>query len=68
MLQSRIGQVFAGIITSVSNKGVWLRVFSPPVDGRLVAGETGLRIGQKLNAKLVVADVERGFIDFERVN
>ena len=68
VLQSRIGQVFAGIITSVSNKGVWLRVFSPPVDGRLVAGETGLRIGQKLNAKLVVADVERGFIDFERVN
>lgn len=68
VLQPRIGQVFAGIITSVSSKGVWLRVFSPPVDGRLVAGEAGLRVGQKLNAKLLVADVERGFIDFERVN
>ncbi len=68
VLQLRIGQSFEGIITSVSNKGVWLRVFSPPVDGRLVAGEVGMRIGQKLTAKLLLADVERGFIDFERVN
>lgn len=67
VLVSRIGQPFEGIITSISNKGVWLRVFTPPVDGRLVAGEAGLRIGQKLTARLVLADVERGFIDFERV-
>lgn len=67
VLVPRIGQSFEGIITSISSKGVWLRVFKPPVDGRLVAGESGLRIGQKLTARLVFADVERGFIDFERV-
>ena len=68
VLQPRIGQSFEGIVTSVSSKGVWLRVFSPPVDGRLVAGEAGMRMGQKLTAKLLLADVERGFIDFERVS
>ena len=67
VLVPRIGQQFEGIITSISNKGTWLRIFTPPVDGRLVKSKAELRIGQKLTATLVLADVERGFIDFEQL-
>ncbi|MEQ1535702.1 MAG: RNB domain-containing ribonuclease [Burkholderiaceae bacterium] len=67
VLQSRIGEVFDGIVTSASSKGVWVRVFHPPVDGRLSGPGAAPRIGQKVKAKLTLADVERGFIDFEEV-
>jgi exoribonuclease II len=67
VLQSRIGEVFDGIVTSASPKGVWVRVFHPPVDGRLSGPGAAPRIGQKVKAKLTLADVERGFIDFVEV-
>jgi exoribonuclease II len=67
VLQTRIGQVFDGIVTSASSKGVWLRVFHPPVDGRLHGPGAAPHMGQKVKARLTLADVERGFIDFEEV-
>jgi exoribonuclease-2 len=67
VLQSRIGEIFDGIVTSASSKGVWVRVFHPPVDGRLSGPGAAPRIGQKVKAKLTLVDVERGFIDFEEV-
>jgi exoribonuclease II len=67
VLQARLGEVFDGIVTSASNKGVWVRVFNPPVDGRLSGPGAMPRMGQKVKAKLTLADVERGFIDFEEV-
>jgi exoribonuclease-2 len=67
VLQSRIGEIFDGIVTSASSKGVWVRVFHPPVDGRLSGPCAAPRIGQKVKAKLTLVDVERGFIDFEEV-
>ena len=44
--------------------GIWVRVFSPPADGKLVRGKTSLKVGDKVRVKLVSTDVERGFIDF----
>jgi exoribonuclease II len=44
-----------------------VRVFNPPVDGRLSGPGAMPRMGQKVKAKLTLADVERGFIDFEEV-
>jgi exoribonuclease-2 len=66
MLQDRIGEHFEGIVTGASQKGTWVRVFRPPVEGKLVHGHEGLDIGDKVRVKLIEVDVERGFIDFVR--
>jgi exoribonuclease-2 len=43
-----------------------VRVLKPPAEGRLVAGFQGLRVGKKVEVKLIATDAERGFIDFVR--
>ena len=66
LLADRVGQDFDGIVTGASDKGTWVRVITPPVEGRVVRGEAGLDVGDRVRVKLVGADVERGFIDFAR--
>jgi exoribonuclease-2 len=44
-----------------------VRVFRPPVDGKVVHGFGNLDVGQKVRVELLATDVERGFIDFKRV-
>jgi exoribonuclease-2 len=41
-------------------------VFHPPVEGRVVRGEHGLDVGERVRVELIGTDVERGFIDFAR--
>jgi VacB/RNase II family 3'-5' exoribonuclease len=67
LMQKRIGEVFDAIITGVSPKGTFARLIKPPVDGRVMRGEQGLRVGEKISVKLLDADPQRGFIDFGRV-
>jgi exoribonuclease-2 len=62
----RIGQVFRGVVTGSSAKGVWVRVLDPPVEGRVVRGEEGLDVGEQVRVRLLDTDIERGFIDFAR--
>lgn len=64
LLHSRVGQVFDGLVTGAGDKGVWVRVFQPPAEGRLIGDQPKLRVGQALKVKLVSTSVERGFIDF----
>src|SRR5262249_47731530 len=66
LLSSRVGDRFEGVVTGASEKGTWARIFHPPVEGKIVHGERGLDVGDKVRVKLVGADVERGFIDFVR--
>jgi VacB/RNase II family 3'-5' exoribonuclease len=66
LLEGRLGQRFDGVVTGASDKGTWVRVFTPPVEGKLVQGWEGLEVGDRLRVKLIGADVERGFIDFVR--
>jgi ribonuclease R len=66
LMQNRIGEVFDAIVTGVTPKGIFARVIRPPVDGRVMRGEQGLRIGEKIRVKLLSADPQRGFIDFGR--
>lgn len=68
VLESHVGQRFDAIVTGCSDSGTWVRIFTPPAEGRLVTGEQGLQVGRQLRVKLVLADVERGFIDFVRVD
>ena len=66
LLEPRIGQRFDAIVTGASDKGTWVRIFHPPVEGKVVRGSQGLDIGQKVQVKLLSVDVDKGFIDFAR--
>jgi VacB/RNase II family 3'-5' exoribonuclease len=67
LLHSRIGERFDAIVTGASDKGTWVRIFEPAVEGKVVRGFEGLDVGDRLRVALVHTDVERGFIDFVRV-
>ena len=67
MLESKIGEQFDAIVTGASDKGTWVRLSQPPVEGRLESGTEGLDVGHRLRVKLVHTDVERGYIDFAKV-
>jgi exoribonuclease-2 len=45
-----------------------VRIAKPMVEGKLVRGEEGLDVGDRLRVELIHVDVIRGFIDFARVN
>jgi len=66
LLAPRKGERFDGVVTGASAKGTWVRVFRPPVEGRVVRGERGLDVGERVRVELLDTDVERGFIDFAR--
>lgn len=63
--RNRIGEIFSGFITGASEKGVWIRINEPPVEGKLVGDVTNRHVGDRVQAQLVRADPTRGFIDFE---
>lgn len=67
LLSTRIGEEFDGIITGAMDKGVFVRLFRPAAEGRIVRGEHGLDVGQRVRVRLVGTDVERGFVDFVAV-
>ena len=65
-LRSRVGQTFPAVVTGVTPKGVFVRALAPPVEGRLMHGEQGLDVGDRLHVRLLSTDPMRGFIDFGR--
>lgn len=67
LLESRIGEQFDAIVTGASDKGTWVRLLHPPVEGRLESGFEGMDVGHELHVQLVSTNVERGYIDFKRV-
>jgi VacB/RNase II family 3'-5' exoribonuclease len=67
LLESRIGQRFDAIVTGASDRGTWVRLLEPPVEGKMVAGASGLDVGDCVRVELVSTNVERGYIDFVRV-
>src|SRR3972149_3619946 len=38
LLSSRIGNRFEAICTGAADKGTWVRIFQPPIEGRLLYG------------------------------
>lgn len=68
LLQSRIGQQFDALVTGASEKGTWARLIDMPVEGRVEQGFDGLDVGDQIRVQLTSVNVERGYIDFKRVN
>jgi VacB/RNase II family 3'-5' exoribonuclease len=67
LLAHRIGSVFTGIVTGVNKDGTYVRLLSPPAEGRVVRGEEGLDVGERVRVRLLHTDPARGHIDFESV-
>ena len=68
VLDKYLGEIFDGIVTGASNGNTWVRIFLPPAEGKLlVAAGDRVKVGDRVRAKLLATDVERGFIDFELV-
>jgi exoribonuclease-2 len=68
LLESRIGEQFDSIVTGASEKGTWVRLLSLPVDGKLMHGSDGIDVGDRIRVQLIDTNVERGFIDFKKVD
>jgi VacB/RNase II family 3'-5' exoribonuclease len=66
-LHSRIGQVFRGVVTGNTPKGVFVRIDAPPAEGMLVRGQQGADVGDVLRVKLVDTNPQSGYIDFVRM-
>lgn len=66
LLRERVGQTFEAVVTGAADKGTWARALAPPVEGRIVRGFEGLKVGQSVRVRLLSTDVTRGFIDFAR--
>ncbi|MBZ5576916.1 MAG: RNB domain-containing ribonuclease [Acidobacteriia bacterium] len=65
-LGRRVGDSFSAVVTGVTPKGVFVRALDPPVEGRLMRGEQGLDVGDRIRVTLLSTNPERGFIDFGR--
>jgi exoribonuclease-2 len=68
LLESRIGEQFDSFVTGASEKGTWVRLLSLPVEGKLVYGFDGLDVGDRVRVQLIETNVEKGFIDFKKVD
>lgn len=64
LLRNRIGDVFDAIVTGITPKGTFVRTIKPPVDGLVVRGKEGLKVGQHARVRLESTDPANGFIDF----
>ena len=64
LVESRVGDTFDAIVTGASNKGTFVRVWTPPMEGMLMKGRAGLDVGDRLRVRLDGVDIDRGYIDF----
>jgi exoribonuclease-2 len=65
LLRDRIGETFDAIVTGANNKGTFVRTIHPPAEGMVVRDHQGFDVGDKVRVKLVGADPQKAFIDFE---
>jgi exoribonuclease R len=67
-LQDRVGAHFRAVVSGASNKATWIRTIPDGIEGRLVRGRYGLSVGDAIGVLLLVADPDKGFIDFSNEN
>ena len=64
LLEKYIGKEYPALVTGIGEKGTWVKLKNPPVEGKLIQGAKGLDVGDHIKVKLISVDVARGFIDF----
>jgi VacB/RNase II family 3'-5' exoribonuclease len=65
MLGPQVGRVFDALVTGVSPKGTYARLLTVPAEGRVLRGERGLDIGERIRVRLASVDAAKGFINLE---
>ena len=66
LMQGRVGEIFDAIVTGASEKGTYVRLMDPPVEGRVTRGQERMAVGDKVRVRLVDLDPAQGHIDLER--
>lgn len=64
LLGPRVGEVFDAVVTGAKPKGTFVRLLAPPAEGRVVRGEAGMDVGDRVRVRLVGVDAGQGFLDF----
>ncbi|MEN6610959.1 MAG: RNB domain-containing ribonuclease [Methanoregulaceae archaeon] len=64
LLEDKTGETFDAFVTGAATKGTYVRLIAPPAEGRVIQGEQGLRVGQRVQVRLLRTDPYNGFIDF----
>jgi exoribonuclease-2 len=67
VMSQHVGEIFDAVVTGASPKGTYVRLLKFPAEGRVVRAERGIDVGDRVRVKLLSVDVDKGFIDFERV-
>ena len=67
IMQGRVGEIFDAIVTGASEKGTYVRLMDPPVEGRVTRGAERMTVGQKVRVRLINLDPAQGHIDLERI-
>lgn len=62
----RVGEEFDAVVTGVTERGTFVKLNAPPVEGKVVTGAFGLDVGDRVRVRLLSVDARRGFIDFAR--
>ena len=66
LLERRVGEMFDAIVTGVNQNGTYVRLTHPPAEGRVMRGEHGLDVGDRVRVRLIDVDVAKGYIDFAK--
>lgn len=66
VLQKEVGRTFKAMVTGAAPKGTWVRLQTPPVEGKLTKGFEGVDVGDFIHVKLIHVDIRNGHIDFAR--
>jgi exoribonuclease-2 len=63
-LAGDVGKQYHGVITGANDKGTFVRVFNPPVEGKIIRGFEGLDVGDTTTVTLAQTDPVHAYIDF----
>lgn len=66
-LSHRVNEVFDAVVTGAAPKGTYVRLLSFPAEGCVIKGAQGIDVGDRVRVRLLSVDVNKGFIDFERL-
>ena len=66
LLEHRVGEMFDAIVTGVNQNGTYARLTHPPAEGRIMRGEAGLDVGDRVRVRLIDVNVAKGYIDFAK--